>query len=209
MLSKKHIESILLVLDKNYPNSYCTLNFKNNFELIVAARLSAQCTDKLVNKITPKLFKNLPDARSMALAKIEEIEDLIHMCGIYKNKSKHLKAMSEMIIKDYDGKIPNEIEDLIKLPGIGRKTANLVMAEVFKIPSIIVDTHVSRVTKRIGFHNLNNTYKIEVILRDSLPCDIWTNFCHRIVEHGRKICKARNFKCENCCLEKCCNKNIY
>ncbi|MDR1241123.1 MAG: endonuclease III [Oscillospiraceae bacterium] len=192
------------ILEKRYPNSKCSLIFKNNFELIIAARLSAQCTDKCVNRITPKLFSVFPNAILMASAKIEEIENLIKPCGIYKTKAREIKEISKILKNEYDSKIPFGIENLIKLPGIGRKTANLVMSEVFGEPAVIVDTHVLRVTRRLGFHNTNNADKTENILISILPKNIRTKFCHRILEHGRNVCISRKPKCEMCCLNDYC-----
>jgi len=200
------VDKILKRLSIEYFSARCYLVFINNFELIVSARLSAQCKDEMVNNITPKLFKKFPNIRSLSLAYVHEIENIIRPCGLFKIKAKNLKEMSVYLVKNFNGKVPFGVENLQKLPGIGRKTANLVMWEAFKVPSIIVDTHVSRVTKRIGFHNEDNRFKIEIILQNIFHKykKDWSKICHKIVAHGKNVCKARLPNCEICCVKLLC-----
>jgi endonuclease-3 len=208
IIMPKKTQFIIQVLNEEYHDAKCSLDFKNKFELIVAARLSAQCTDKRVNKVTPRLFSVFPDSYSMSSASLSDIERLIRSCGMYKTKSFQLKEMSGILIKKYGGEVPFGMQNLVDLPGIGRKTANLVMAEGFGKPSVIVDTHVSRVTKRLGFHDTENAYKIEIILQKKFPRKLWTALCHRILAHGRKICTSRNPKCRLCRLREICINKI-
>jgi len=191
-------------LKNKYPDAHCALNFKNGFELLIAARLSAQCKDERVNLVTKNLFKKFPDINSMANADIYELENIIKPCGLFRTKSQNLKNMAIILKKEFDSKIPYGLENLQKLPGIGRKTANLIMSEIFSEPAIIVDTHVSRITKKIGLHNQNNAFEIEIILQKIIKKNNWSNFCHCLVYHGRNCCIARKPKCEICCIKKYC-----
>ena len=200
------VEKICKILKEEYKNAECSLNFKSDFQLLILSRLSAQCTDARVNQISFELFKKFPDARSFMNANISEIEEIIRPCGLFKVKSNDLKEMCTLLVNKFDSKIPYGLENLQQLQGIGRKTANLIMSEVFHVPSIIVDTHVSRVTRRLGFHNEKNIINIERILKECIDRKNWSNFCHQIVFHGRKVCKARRANCDNCCLNQYCRK---
>ena len=191
-------------MEREYNNAQCALDFKNGFELLVAARLSAQCKDERVNLITKNLFKKFPDINSMANADIQEIENIIKPCGLFRIKSRNLKNIAIILKKEFDSKIPYGLENLQKLPGIGRKTANLIMSEIFGEPSIIVDTHVSRITKKLGLHDYKNIFKIEIELKKIIKNSKWSIFCHSLVYHGKNCCKARSPKCEICCIKKYC-----
>lgn len=195
-------------LKKEYPEALCSLDYKEPFELLVATRLAAQCTDARVNMVTPALFEKYPDVYSMAQANEEDVGRLIHSCGFYRTKAVDLIEMSKSIIKDYKGQVPDNIEDLISLRGVGRKTANLIVGDIFKKPAVVVDTHCIRITRRLGLHNEKSPEKIERILRELLPEDESNDFCHRLVLHGRAVCKAPKPLCDNCCMKDFCLKNI-
>lgn len=198
-------EELCKVLKIEYENAHCALNFRSGFELLILARLSAQCTDSRVNKVSIDLFKKFPNIHSFAVADVEEIENIIKPCGMFKVKSKNLKDMCVILEKKFDSKIPYGMENLQSLPGIGRKTANLIMSEIFGQPSIIVDTHVSRVTRKLGLHNEKDPLKIEMILQNLINKSDWSTFSHCIVSHGRNICKARSPLCSKCCIKKYCD----
>ena len=199
-------KKICEILKKEYKNAECSLKFRNEFQLLVMSRLSAQCTDIRVNKVSVSLFNKFPNARSFMDADVSDIEEIIKPCGLFKTKADDLKQMCTLLVEKFDSKIPYGMENLQQLKGIGRKTANLIMSEVFHVPSIIVDTHVSRVSKRLGFHNEKSIIKIEYILKKYIDESNWSNFCHQLVFHGRKVCKARNPDCLNCCIQKYCRK---
>lgn len=203
-----NVNKICEILILEYKDSKCSLNFRNDFELIVSARLSAQCKDSQVNKVTPLLFKRFPDYVSLSKANLCEIEEIVKPCGLFKIKSKNLKDMCKILNEKFNSRIPFGIENLQKLPGIGRKTANLIMSEIFNVTSIIVDTHVKRITRRIGFHNEKNILKIEYILKGVFEKSIWSRICHCLVFHGRKICTSKNPKCNLCCINAYCNRNL-
>lgn len=208
MINKMNIhEKINLaveLLKKEYPVCKCTLNYENDLQLLIATRLAAQCTDARVNIITPKLFKKYKNAKEFSEAKIENIQDIIKPCGFYKVKSLDIIEICKKIVDCFNGKVPNNIDDLTSLPGIGRKTANVLLAEIYKKDVVIVDTHFIRLTNRLGFHNMKDPVKIEFFMKDLLPQNESTNFCHRLVAHGRLICTAIKPKCDSCCLKKIC-----
>ena len=206
MDNKNKIQKIISILENEYPSPECTLNYNSPIQLIIAARLSAQCTDARVNLVTPKLFSLFKDIEDFANADLNVIEECIKSCGFYKVKSQNIIDMCKKLLSDFNGKIPDNIDDLTTLPGIGRKTANLILAEVYGIPGIIVDTHFSRVTRRLGFHNLKDPIKIEFVMKNIIPPEKSNDFCHRMVEHGRKICKAQKPLCEKCILKKLCSE---
>lgn len=195
-------------LKKEYPEALCSLDYKEPFELLVATRLAAQCTDARVNLVTPALFRKYPDVYSMARADAEDVGRLIHSCGFFRTKAVDLIEMSKSIIKDFNGQVPDNIEDLLSLRGVGRKTANLIVGDIFKKPAVVVDTHCIRITRRLGLHNEKSPEKIERILRELLPEDESNDFCHRLVLHGRAVCKAPKPLCDNCCMKDFCLKNI-
>lgn len=199
------ISQIIELLKRYYPDAHCALNFSNPWELLVATALSAQCTDERVNLTTPALFKRFPHPKDMILAPVEEIEKLIHSCGFYKNKAKNLKACADTLMKKHNGVVPNNLEDLIELGGVGRKTANVVLGNAFGIPSgIVVDTHVIRLANRFGWVRTENAFQIERELCEEVPQEDWIMLSHYLISHGRAVCKARKPHCNNCFLEETC-----
>jgi endonuclease-3 len=206
-MTKKQIAlSAIEALKKEFPEAICSLTYTDPLQLLVATRLAAQCTDARVNMVTPALFERFKTPEDFANADIQEVEEYIKSCGLYKTKAKSLVDMGKMLVKDFNGEVPHTLEDLIKLPGIGRKTANLVMGDIYGEPAVVVDTHCIRITKRLGLHKEKDAKKIEFILRDLLPPTESNNFCHRLVLHGRKTCDARKPKCEACCMAEFCKK---
>lgn len=207
---KDHEKALKAVelLEKEYPEAICSLTYNNALHLLIATRLAAQCTDKRVNMVTPALFERFPAAEDFARADVGEVEEYIKSCGLYKTKAKDIVAMCKMLCEDYNSVVPDTIEQLIKLPGIGRKTANLVVGDIFGKPAVVVDTHCIRITSRLGFHNIKDAVKIEKILRELLPAEKSNDFCHRLVLHGRAVCDARKPKCELCCMKNICNYYI-
>ena len=192
-------------LMKRFGQAECELVHKNNYELIVAVILSARCTDKRVNQITKNLFKKYPDARSLAMAKQEGLEKDIYSCGFYKNKAKNLISMANDLINRFNGQVPENYEDLISLAGVGRKTANVVMFVGFKKPAIAVDTHVFRVSNRLGIVNAKTPLECELALQKKVDKEKWGNFHHLLVLFGRYICKSRNPYCKDCEFKSICN----
>lgn len=205
ILEKEEISKVIDILNQLYPNlDKSFLDFTTPFELLVATILSAQCTDVRVNKVTSHMFKIANKAEDFANMNIKDIEDLIKTCGLYKNKAKNIKNASIMLLREFDGKVPDTMEDLIKLPGVGRKTANVVMANAFNKDTIAVDTHVQRVSNRIGLADSKNVLNTEKDLMKNLPKDRWSILHHQIIAHGRKICKARNPLCHECDIRVLC-----
>ncbi len=191
-------------LEKLYPDIDCTLTYQKPYELMFAARLAAQCTDARVNIVTKTLFVKYPDLQSFANADIEELEQIIKPCGFYHTKAKSLKEMARQIIDDFGGELPDNMDDLLKLHGIGRKTANLVMGDIYRKPAVVTDTHCIRITGRLGLTENKEPSKVEKDLRGLLPPEISSHFCHQTVQFGRDICKARNPKCTECTLNYFC-----
>jgi endonuclease III len=196
--------AVLRALKKNCPDATTALQHRNPFELLLATILSAQCTDKRVNMITPTLFAELPEAKDFVAAGIPKIESLIKTCGLYRSKAKNIAAACKMIIEDYGGGVPENLQDLQKLPGVGRKTANVVGSVAFNIPAIAVDTHVFRVSNRIGLAKAKTVEKTEEQLMKNIPKKDWSRAHHWIIHHGRSICHARKPDCENCFLTLWC-----
>jgi endonuclease-3 len=197
---KEKVSPILKALDQAYPNAKLALHFSNAFELLVATILSAQCTDERVNQVTPSLFKRYPDARALAQADQAELEDDIRSTGFFRNKAKSLKGCAQALVEKHGGKVPPDLDALVQLPGIGRKTANVVLGAAYGIPGIVVDTHVSRITQRLGLTKNTDPVKIEFDLMEILPQERWTLFSHQIILHGRQICVARKPLCDRCPL---------
>ncbi|HAQ64200.1 MAG: endonuclease III [Clostridia bacterium] len=192
-----------------YPDALCSLDYNNPFELLIATRLSAQCTDARVNLVTPALFEKYKTLDDYCNADVKDIEDIIHSCGFYREKSKDIIGIAQKIKSDFGGKVPDTIEDLTSLPGVGRKTANLIMGDVYGAPgAVVTDTHLIRIANRIGLVNTKEPKKVEAELRKLLPADESNNFCHRCVLHGRAVCTARKAKCEECSLNGFCRKKI-
>ena len=207
-MTKKQIALLAVeALKKEYPDSICSLEYTDPLQCLVATRLSAQCTDARVNMVTPALFERYTCAADFAGSTPEEVAGYIKSCGLYKTKSRDIVAMARVLCEKYDGEVPSTLEELTALPGIGRKTANLVMGDIFGMPgAVVVDTHCIRITRRLGLHNESDQKKIELILRKLLPADESNDFCHRLVLHGRAVCTARKAMCENCCMNEFCRK---
>ncbi len=195
-------------LEKLYPDAICSLEYTDAFQLLIATRLSAQCTDKRVNMVTPDLFKEFPTAEKMAEAKIDRVEELIKTCGLYKTKAKDLIGIAKKLISDFGGIVPDTIEELTTLPGVGRKTANLVIGDIYKKPAVVTDTHFIRICNRLGLVSSTNPLTVEKEMRKLLPPDKSNDFCHRTVLFGRDICTARKAYCEKCPLAEICPKKI-
>lgn len=208
MVEKKltaRAQEIQKLLQRHYPDSECTLDFKNPLELLVATILAAQCTDARVNIVTPALFKKYKTAKDYADADIEQLEEDIRTTGFYHNKAKSLKACGAAIVGKHKGKVPKTLDELVALPGVGRKTANVILGNAYDTPGIVVDTHVTRVSQRIGLTKNSDPVKIEFDLMELFPQKTWTKLSHQIVEHGRTICMARKPLCPTCFLLKLCD----
>lgn len=203
----KTSNEIIARLEREYPIAECTLDYNEAYHLLVSVRLAAQCTDARVNMVTPALFEKYPTPYEMAEASVEDVEGYIKSTGFYHGKARDIVAAAQMLVRDFDGKVPDNMDDLLKLPGVGRKSANLILGDVYGVPgSVVVDTHCIRLTRRLGYHTLKDPEKIEYILRDILPADKANDFCHRMVMHGRAVCDARKPDCEGCCLNDICPK---
>lgn len=204
-MKKQDVIKIIEILKSTYPDATCSLNFKTPFELGIAVMLSAQCTDERVNKTTPILFEKYKKPEDFINTTIEEIEEIIKPCGFYKNKAKNVLGYAKMIIDKYNGKMPETMEELIKLPGIGRKSANVIMLEAFNNPEgIAVDTHAKRIANRIGLSNEKEPLKIEQDLIKIIPKKYFKDVNHLLVWHGRNLCNARKPQCEKCPLKNYC-----
>ncbi|MBI1931393.1 MAG: endonuclease III [Ignavibacteriales bacterium] len=200
----KRINKIFEILKKEYPNTKPQLEFTNPLELLIATILSAQCTDARVNIVTKDLFKNYKTAEEFAAADQNELEKFIFSTGFYKQKAKSIIKCCKILIEKYNSKVPDKFDELIKLPGVGRKTASVVSGHAFQIPAIAVDTHVNRISNLLGIVNSKNPEIIEMKLKELLPKEDWINSTHWFINHGRKICVANRPKCENCVVEKYC-----
>lgn len=194
-------------LEKLYPDALCSLNYSEPYELMIAARLSAQCTDARVNIVTETLFKKYPDLQSFANADLNQLEQDIKPCGFYKTKAKSIKFMANQIINDFNGQLPDTMDKLLTLSGIGRKTANLIMGDIWKKPAIVTDTHFIRITGRLGLTSNKEPAKVEKDLIPLIPPERSSDFCHRIVLFGREYCKARKPLCDKCPLNYFCKYN--
>ena len=206
MRTKQQVQAIISRLEEEYPLAECSLQYEKDYELLFATRLSAQCTDERVNKVTPALFERFPTLQSLAEAEVSEVEQYIHSCGFYHGKARDIVACSKVLLEEYDGKVPGTMEELVKLPGVGRKTANLILGDIFHVPgSTVVDTHCIRLTNRIGLiDDMTEPEKIERKLRTILPPEKSNDFCHRRVLHGRAVCKAQKPQCDQCCIRDLC-----
>ena len=206
MTKKQRAELAVELLESAYPDAICSLNYSDPFQLLIATRLSAQCTDARVNIVTPALFAEFPTARSMAEAPLPRVEELIKTCGLYKTKAKDLIGIGKGICENFGGRVPDTIEQLITLPGVGRKTANLVVGDVYGKPAVVTDTHFIRLVNRIGLTQSKDPFKVEKELKVILPPEKSNDFCHRVVLHGRGVCTARKAYCEKCVLSEICKK---
>ena len=207
MRTKADAAKIVNLLKDEYPVGICSLEYENAWQLLVAVRLSAQCTDARVNLVTPELFRRYPTLAALAEAPVEEIEGIIKSCGFYHSKAKDLKAAAQMIVEQHGGLLPKTMEELLALPGVGRKSANLILGDVYHVPGVVIaDTHCIRISNRLGFLKSKDPLKVENALRKVLPPEESNDFCHRLVLHGRAVCTARTAFCENCVLEPLCPK---
>ena len=203
---KKHqLAEVINRLKKEYPQSDCSLTYQSPFQLLISTILSAQCTDDRVNQVTGPLFTKYPDPKSFAKLTETEIGRLIYSTGFYNNKAKSIRAASIAIMEDHDGKVPDTLEKLIKLPGVGRKTANVVLGNAFGVPGITVDTHVTRITNLLGLVNTKNAVKIELELMEIMDRSDWTLSAHLFIDHGRAVCIARRPQCGACVLRDICD----
>ena len=206
MRTPEQVSEIVRLLLAEYPMADCTLDWGKDYELLFSVRLAAQCTDERVNKITPALFARFPTLESFAEADVAEVEEYVHSCGFYHAKARDIVACSQVMLEKYHGELPRTMEELTALPGVGRKTANLILGDVFKVPgSTVVDTHCIRISNRLGLvDNIKEPVKIEMALRRILPPESSSDFCHCIVLHGRAVCDARKPACERCCVRHLC-----
>ena len=204
MTKKQRAILCVEALEKEYSEAICSLNYEDPLQLLIATRLSAQCTDERVNKVTPALFEKYPDLESFCNADVRDIEELIYSCGFYKTKAKDIKELSVKIRDEFGGRVPDTIEKLTSLPGVGRKTANLIMGDVYKQPAIVADTHLIRITNLLGLVETKDPKKVETELKKLIPGEKSNDFCHRAVLHGRAVCIARRPQCDKCCMKEYC-----
>lgn len=201
---RKRARAMYRILSRHYPNVHCELDFKTPFQLLVATVLSAQCTDKRVNKVTPALFRRFKDPKKMAGANIVEIEDLIHSVGFFHTKARNIKSLSEKLMINFESEVPANLDDLVTLPGVGRKTANVVLGHAFGIPGITVDTHFGRLSRRFAWSDSEDPVKVEHEVGLLIPEKEWTNLSQRMIWHGRRICHSRKPACGACPLASMC-----
>lgn len=207
MKSKMEIQSIIEELKRLYPDALCSLPYPKPYELLFAVRLAAQCTDERVNMVTPALYARYPTLEALAEADVSEVETYIHSTGFFRAKARDIVAAAKMMVEQYDGQVPDTMEELLKLPGVGRKTANLILGDVYHKPGVVVaDTHCIRITGRLGLTDgTKDPVKVEQQLRQVLPPEESNDFCHRMVLHGRAVCMARKPDCPNCTLRPWCS----
>ena len=191
-------------LAKLYPDAHCALHYADPLQLLVATVLSAQCTDERVNKVTPALFDRFPDAKAYASADVAELERMIQSTGFFRNKARNIRACCQVLVEKHGGQVPHTMEELVPLPGVGRKTANVILGNAFGVPGIPVDTHVGRLSRRMGLTEHDDPVKVESDLMALIPKDDWTDFGHRMIFHGRQVCHSRKPKCDLCVLNKIC-----
>lgn len=202
---EEKVSAIIEILKARYPAALCALNYGKDYELMISVRLSAQCTDARVNQVTPALFAAYPTLEAMAGAPVSDVENYVRSCGFYKHKARDIVLACQMLLSDYGGKVPGTMEELLKLPGVGRKTANLLLGDIYKVPgSVVCDTHCIRICGRLGLSTGKEPEKVEQQLRNILPPEESSDFCHRLVLFGREICTARNPKCVQCPLSMYC-----
>lgn len=202
--TKSRAEEIVSRLEKAYPDAQCSLEYEKPYELLISVRLSAQCTDARVNIVTKDLFREFPTLESFANAKLEDVERIVKPCGLFHTKAKSIIELSKKLIDDFGGEVPDNMDDLLSLPGIGRKTANLILGDVYKQPAVVTDTHCIRICGRLGLSQGDDPAKVEKQLREVLPMDRASDFCHRLVHFGRETCSARKPKCDGCPLSDIC-----
>ncbi len=207
MTEKERALLAVNALKEKYPHSICSLNAENPLQLIIATRLSAQCTDARVNLVTPHLFEKYKTIEDFAAADVTDVEEIIHSCGFFRAKAKDIVGMCQKMIADFGGKVPDNIEDLTSLPGVGRKTANLIMGDVYGKPAVVADTHLIRISNLLGLVSTKDPYKVEMKLRELLPPEESNDFCHRCVLHGRDTCVSGRPKCGECVMRAFCKSS--
>ena len=207
MKKKERAAQIVEALKNEYPEGICSLQYPKPHELLFSVRLAAQCTDERVNQVTPALYARFPTLDAFAQADVAEVEELIHSCGFFRAKARDIVASAQMLLRDYGGKVPNTMEELLKLPGVGRKTANLILGDIYNAPGVVIaDTHCIRISGRLGLTDgTKDPGKVEQQLRKILPPEESNDFCHRLVLHGRAVCTARVPYCDRCCLRPWCD----
>jgi endonuclease-3 len=208
LTKKERAALIIAALEKEYPLAACTLDYADAWQLLVSVRLAAQCTDARVNIVTPKLFGRFPTAGALADASVAEIEEIVRPCGLGASKARDISACMKTLVYELDGRVPDTMEGLLALSGVGRKSANLILGDVFHKPAVVCDTHCIRITNRLGLAEGAEPERVERQLREILPPDKSNDFCHRMVLHGRAVCTARGFCCDGCCLNALCEKRI-
>ncbi len=204
MTKKQKAAALVAALEQEYPQAICSLDYNHPYRLLIAVRLAAQCTDARVNQITPILFEAYPTIEAIAGAKVSDVADIVRPCGLGNTKARDIVAMCEILLAQYGGVVPDTIEELLKLPGVGRKTANLIVGDVYGKPAVVCDTHCIRITNLMGLASSKNPLQVENQLRAILDPQKSNDFCHRLVLHGRAICKARNPQCHLCCCNHLC-----
>ena len=206
MKNPVEVNAIIAELERLYPDALCSLEYKKDYELLFSVRLSAQCTDARVNQVTPALFARFPTLESFAQADEEEVVQYVHSCGFWRAKAHDLVASAQMLLRDFGGKVPDNMEDLLRLPGVGRKTANLILGDIYGKEGYVCDTHCIRITGRLGLTDgSKDPLRVEKQLRTCLPPEKSSDFCHRMVLHGRAVCTARNPHCDACTLRPLCD----
>lgn len=199
---------IVELLEQEYPEALCSLEYEKDYELLFATRLAAQCTDERVNKVTPTLYSRYPSLEALAEAKLEDVEEIIRSCGFFHTKARDIIAASQMLLVDFGGVVPDNMEDLLTLPGVGRKTANIILGDIYRKPAVVTDTHCIRLANRMGLAVGKEPYKVEVQLAELIPPEKQSDFCHRLVLHGRAVCSARKPTCDICVLHDVCAKKL-
>lgn len=208
MTAKERALLAVNALKEKYPDSLCSLNAENPLQLLIATRLSAQCTDARVNLVTPALFEKYRTVEDFAAAELSDVEALVRSCGFFRTKAKDIIEMSKKIITDFGGEVPDNLDDLTSLPGVGRKTANLIMGDVYGQPAVVADTHLIRISNLLGLVATKDPYKVEMKLRELLPPDESNDFCHRCVLHGRDTCVSGRPKCTECVMKDFCKSAL-
>lgn len=207
MTKKQRAKEIIERLEKEYPLADCTLDYDEAWKLLVSVRLAAQCTDARVNVVVKELYARYPSPEALAAASVSEIEEIVRPCGLGPSKARDIYGCMNMLVNEYGGRVPDDFDELLKLPGVGRKSANLIMGDVFGKPAIVTDTHCIRLTNRMGLvDGIKDPKKVEMELWKIIPGEKGSDFCHRLVHHGREVCTARKAYCEKCCLADVCRK---
>ena len=205
MKSKQQVAAIIAALKELYPDALCSLDYQKDYELLFSVRLAAQCTDARVNLVTPALFARYPTLEAFAAADVDEVGTYIHSCGFWRAKARDIVAAAQMLVERFGGRVPDNMDDLLSLPGVGRKSANLIMGDVFGKPAIVTDTHCIRLCNKIGLvDGIKEPQKVEMALWKIIPPEEGSDLCHRFVMHGRAVCNARKPECEKCCLNDIC-----